>query len=204
MAAVPCAECNHLVAPSASGCGRCGAPIWVAIPPPPPEEPPPATNGTLIVGSAIALSAIVGLFAFALPGKGGKLAPSYPSWSGPLRVPEFPNPVGETLSIPPCGYDWRACADNRDWIETGHWAGAREACLALAMGATRYGRIALDGSRSRPRFDIYVSGASVRQGYIVFVDDGGLILDGSGGWVRTPLHCTFDLVAWEARTLAPP
>lgn len=202
MAAVLCSECNWPVSPSAAECGRCRAPIWVANPPPPVPQPPPATHGRVIIGGVVTVIAVSALF---YPTRNDVGTLTDLALRGSFAVPETRRLVRKTIRMPACRHDWRACADNRDWAENNDWSGPRGACVTLAEGASRSGHFAWDRPWNRPKFDIYVSGASIRRGYIVLVDRGALVRDTSGGWVRTPyLHCTFDLAAGKVRSLALP
>lgn len=207
MAAVPCAECDWPVSPSAAQCGNCRAPIRVANPSPP-EPPPPAPSRTLVVAVFAVPLALVGTGAFLSSGKSGGITRTVMrtdlGWPAVSPVPDTHGLVGETIRITACRDDWRACADNRDWARNGDRAGPQGACLALAEEASRLGYFARDRSRNAPGFDSYLPGTSIREGYIVLVNRDGLSRGIAGDWVRTPLHCTFDFGAWKVRSLALP
>jgi len=200
VAAVPCAECGWRVSPSADKCRHCRAPISVAVPPDEPELPPPANYKGAVVISSFLLAGVVGAANLASSGKSGITAMNQFA----RQVPRTQNFASGTIRMSTCHADWRACADNRDWVRNGDRRRAQAACLSLAEGAWRLGHFTWDRSRRGPRFDSYLGGASIRRGYIVLADHGALVRDGFGGWVHAPLHCTFDLVSRRALSLAPP
>ncbi len=184
-----CAECNHVVSCYASGCRHCGAPISKAKPRP--EEPPARKSpfGAVVVTVA---TIGAGVAFFGDPGK-GKPGTSFPS-PRQLFIPEMGGLADERLLIPGCRHDWRTCSDNDDWIRNADLNGPRGACLAAVAGTgAAYRDTALDHSWNGQRFARHIPGTSIRRGYVVLVDDAGLIRDTSGVWFRTSLHCAFDV-----------